>query len=261
MSNKTIYDYVSQKHIDQFKPTLLYIKQHSVTKKLYFGKTNQLSKFTQYNGSGTYWLRHIQKYGIENVETIWFCLFTDIESLVETAILLSETQDIVISENWANAIVETGISGSGVSSPRPSLAVYNRSEIGREQSRRNARINKTRESVIKSNETKAFKKAAGIKSKYGPKSVALHKETWAKNRANGLPDYRSSDRAKARMKLSREANSFMWEITHPNLEKESISGLTVFCRKHNLKIWELCSISETETYKGYSCKKLGPLVI
>lgn len=39
MTSFNIYNYATQSQIDNFKPTFLYLKQHSVTGKLYFGKT------------------------------------------------------------------------------------------------------------------------------------------------------------------------------------------------------------------------------
>ena len=51
-------------------PTYLYIKQHSITKKMYFGKTTRPDPM-KYKGSGVYWLRHIKKHGSRFVETIW----------------------------------------------------------------------------------------------------------------------------------------------------------------------------------------------
>ena len=45
--------------------------------------------------------------------TIWFCYFTEIETLVEFAVNYSKNQNIVESEDWANQIEETGIGGWG----------------------------------------------------------------------------------------------------------------------------------------------------
>ena len=42
-----------------FKPTYLYIKQHSITGKLYLGKTTK-QNLIKYTGSGKYWLRHLK---------------------------------------------------------------------------------------------------------------------------------------------------------------------------------------------------------
>lgn len=115
---------------NKFKPTFLYIKRHSKTGKLYFGKTTVLNKIESYTGSGTYWANHIKAYGIEFVETIWYCLFTEIDELVEFATQFSETQCIVESSDWANQIPEDGLSGSGVSMKRPDVSERNRLKKG-----------------------------------------------------------------------------------------------------------------------------------
>lgn len=93
-----------------YTPTYLYIKQHSVTGKLYFGKTTRDPK--KYLGSGTHWGRHIKKHGKEHVETLWYCLFFDKEIISEFALIFSEQQNIVESSDWLNIIPENGLDGA-----------------------------------------------------------------------------------------------------------------------------------------------------
>ena len=98
--------------LKEFKPTYLYIKQHSVTGLLYFGKTERShDHMLKYTGSGNRWLPHIKKHGKQFVETIWYCLFCDQEECTTFATLFSEQQKIVESDTWANYIVENGITG------------------------------------------------------------------------------------------------------------------------------------------------------
>ncbi len=121
---------ISDTKRNKFKPTFLYIKRHSKTGKLYFGKTTLLDKVESYNGSGTYWTNHIKANGIEFVETIWYCLFTEIDDLVEFATRFSSMNCIVESSEWANQIPEDGLSGIGVPMKRPDVAERNRSRKG-----------------------------------------------------------------------------------------------------------------------------------
>lgn len=93
----------------EFTPTYLYIKQHSITAKLYFGKTVKDPEV--YKGSGSRWTSHIKKHGKEHVETLWYSLFTDQESCTAFALLFSEQQRIVESSDWLNLIPENGIDG------------------------------------------------------------------------------------------------------------------------------------------------------
>jgi hypothetical protein len=89
-------------------PTRLYIKQHSITKKKYFGKTIRKDPL-KYLGSGKYWKDHINKYGKEFVETIWLSdLYYD-TSISEHALHFSYENNIVNSDNWANLIPENGL--------------------------------------------------------------------------------------------------------------------------------------------------------
>jgi hypothetical protein len=93
-----------------FIQTWLYIKKHNVTGLKYFGRTTQLDPI-KYPGSGTVWRRHIKKYG-NNVTTIWYHLYTDIESIKSDAISFSISHDIINSKEWANLVIEDGINGS-----------------------------------------------------------------------------------------------------------------------------------------------------
>ena len=91
------------------KPIYLYIKQHSITKLKYFGKTYKDPN--KYMGSGKHWLRHIKKHGINYVETIWYQLFTDEQELITYALNFSIQNNIVESSQWANLKNENGLDG------------------------------------------------------------------------------------------------------------------------------------------------------
>lgn len=93
------------------KPTFLYIKQHRITKKLYFGKT--FKNPLKYKGSGTHWSRHCSKHG-NDVETLWYCLFFEAEELTKFALQCSSLWNIVQSDQWLNLIIEDGLGGRGV---------------------------------------------------------------------------------------------------------------------------------------------------
>jgi hypothetical protein len=91
-------------------PTYLYIKQHSVTKKKYFGKTTSKDPH-KYNGSGPYWVEHIKKHGKEHVSTLWVSdLYYD-TSIVDVALQFSFENNIVKSKEWANRKLENGLDG------------------------------------------------------------------------------------------------------------------------------------------------------
>jgi hypothetical protein len=95
-----------------FRPTYLYIKQHALTGKCYFGKTTS-SDPVKYAGSGKHWVNHLKKHGYEHVETLWYCLFYEQEDLKKFALLFSDQQDIVKSDHWLNLMVENGLDGPG----------------------------------------------------------------------------------------------------------------------------------------------------
>jgi hypothetical protein len=95
-----------------FEPTYLYIKQHATTGKCYFGKTIKNDPI-KYKGSGIHWSRHLKIHGKDHVETLWYCLFLDQEECTKFALMFSEQQDIVKSEDWLNSVPEDGMSGKG----------------------------------------------------------------------------------------------------------------------------------------------------
>jgi hypothetical protein len=95
-----------------FIPTFLYIKQHSVTGLMYFGKT--IKNPETYLGSGKRWLNHIKKHGTEHVVNLWYCLFLDDETLSEFANQFSASNNITESVLWANLMPENGHSGGPV---------------------------------------------------------------------------------------------------------------------------------------------------
>lgn len=93
-----------------FRPTYLYLKRHKKTNLLYFGKTCN-KDVLNYKGSGKYWLNHIKKYGETDIETLWFCLFTERDLLYEFAISYSKQEDINNNPTYANMILEEGFNG------------------------------------------------------------------------------------------------------------------------------------------------------
>lgn len=86
----------------------LYIKQHRDTGLKYFGKT--VTNPYTYNGSGSYWRRHLLKHG-QNILTKEVFGFDNQEMCTEFALKFSKDNNIVHSKNWANLKEETGMDG------------------------------------------------------------------------------------------------------------------------------------------------------
>jgi hypothetical protein len=156
-----------------FKPTFLYIKQHSATGLLYFGKSSQKC-INRYKGSGTYWTSHIKKHGKSFVETIWFCLYVDQEELTKAAISFSNLWDIVLSEAWANLKIENGIDGTILGTKLSKESIAKRSatrkakgykpskesiEAGIATKKINGTLKKTAESIAKFKMTRSINKS------------------------------------------------------------------------------------------------------
>lgn len=88
----------------------LYIKQHQITKLLYFGKTAVYNPEV-YLGSGKYWKRHIKQHG-KFIDTLCIWEFDNQEECTQFALKFSKENNIVISDRWANLNEENGIDGA-----------------------------------------------------------------------------------------------------------------------------------------------------
>lgn len=94
-----------------YTPTRLYIKRHTLTGLMYFGKTIR-DDFEDYDGSGIRWTNHIDFHGREHVETVWVSdVFHEKDDIVDFALFFSDLHDIVASSKWANLIPEDGLHG------------------------------------------------------------------------------------------------------------------------------------------------------
>lgn len=84
----------------------LYVKIHNKTGMRYLGRTAQ-KKPSVYLGSGTYWLRHLKKYGNDH-RTIIIGRYFDLASLRGAGLYYSKLWDVVASDKWANLCLEDG---------------------------------------------------------------------------------------------------------------------------------------------------------
>jgi hypothetical protein len=104
----------------------LYVKTHATGLK-YLGKT--VGDPYKYKGSGTYWLRHLSKYGEEHTTEI--LLETDDKELFkEKALYYSKLYNVVESKEWANIVPEQGDGGDTSMSPAYQEAMKVRDRSG-----------------------------------------------------------------------------------------------------------------------------------
>jgi hypothetical protein len=93
-----------------FKPTRLAIKELNGLK--YFCKSVR-KDICSYTGSGKRWTNHVKKYGKKNVKTLWVSdWFYCPHHLQDFALMFSEYNNIVESNEWANLIPENGLTGN-----------------------------------------------------------------------------------------------------------------------------------------------------
>ena len=113
----------------------LYVKQHTITKLKYFGVTKKKNPF-KYIGSGTYWNRHISKYGKDRVKTLEVWGFDDLELCRDFALTFSQDNDIVTSADWANLVIEDTIiryTGGSAKHSASAKNMWNRSDYREKQ--------------------------------------------------------------------------------------------------------------------------------
>jgi hypothetical protein len=93
----------------------LLIKEHTDTGLKYLCKhvANSFSECEEYSGSGTYWKRHIKKYG-NKLKTTYLFHTDDKEEFKKIAKEYSIKFDVVNSKEWANLCYEEGQGGNTV---------------------------------------------------------------------------------------------------------------------------------------------------
>lgn len=93
----------------------LLVKIHKETGLKYLCKheANSIAECERYKGSGTYWKRHIKKYG-NNVDTFCIVYTDDKDYFTQQAKFHSNFFNIIESNEWANLVNEEGQGGNTV---------------------------------------------------------------------------------------------------------------------------------------------------
>ena len=238
-------------------PTYLYIKQHSVTRLKYFGKTTRKDP-VKYLGSGTFWNRHIKKHGEEFVETIWLSEpYTDTALLTEYALAFSEENSIVESKEWANLIVENGLDGRSHGS---TLSAETRAKISASRTGKTckpwsaetrAKISAIHKGRIFSDETKA-KMSAARKGKPGIiPSAEIRAKISVANKGRII-----SAETKAAMSISAKNKPPISDVTRARQSAAQIG------RTHSAETKaKMSAVGKTRIYQTIECPHCGIVCI
>lgn len=100
-----------------FKPTALLVMEHNITGLKYFCKTTMLDRVHRYKGSGLAWTKHLRENGFD-VKAGILGFYVEEKRCLEAAKKFSEENNIVDSNVWANAVVETGKNGCSMTGER-----------------------------------------------------------------------------------------------------------------------------------------------
>jgi hypothetical protein len=206
-----------------FKPTFLYIKQHSVTGLLYFGKTTRKDP-EKYMGSGVHWTRHINKHGKEHVVTLWYCLFYDKQECKEFALSFSKQQNIMKSKMWANLIEENGT---------------NYGHPGHHTTKTKIKIGKAKSNPSEETRAKLSKAKKGIPQ--GPNPLkgrpgnlnGMHHDNW--NKHSEKEKLRREKQSKTKRSKTKEQNLKSYSRRKSNEEKLKLSNINKMRRITRIK--------------------------
>lgn len=84
----------------------LMIKTHNKTNLKYLCITKK-DDYIKYTGSGKYWKNHLKKHGVD-INTVLLFQHDDYEIFVQECLYYSVLYNVVLDEEWANAIPEAG---------------------------------------------------------------------------------------------------------------------------------------------------------
>ncbi len=178
----------------EFRPTYLYIKQHSLTGLKYFGKTTRHPE--KYPGSGSYWQKHYRQHGKKYIVTLWSQLFNDKEECTRFALNFSKENNIVESDQWANLMPENGLDGGAMP--------------GRKQSEE--------EKLLRSKIMSGKKKSEEHKLHLRGKKRSPEYCKWNAERKKG----------------NTHRCTQIWELKSPGNEIIEATNMAQFCRENNL---------------------------
>lgn len=205
---------------ETFVPTWLYIKQHNKTGLKYLGKT--VKDPLNYYGSGLHWIRHLKCHG-KDVSTIWCQLYTDKETLVSTALSLSELHNIVESKEWANLKPENGLDGNVTGSKHSAKT-----------------IEKLKNRIFLPIRSERISNAVAARGSHNGRNNPNYGN---KRTAESIALQKRNQPSSAGAKNGR---AISWVITSPTGEKYSIFGeMKQFCRDHNLSASGMQVIADT----------------
>ncbi len=262
----------------------LYLKTHNKTGLKYLGKTIR-NPYT-YNGSGKYWLRHIEKHGCD-ITTEVLLETTDPKEIKKAGILYSEKWDIVNSDQFANLMVETGTGGHNPNAyteeARNKLLRTISSEEWRETVGKEAsnKMKLTRnnpewiESIGKESHQRLMvkRKETMDSEKWQEEKASVWKENLSKSvsTTRSSPEWKNTKGKEAYMKDSITKNDPEWRenVGKPSWEigarKQSQTKLDPnWIEEHRVKCEHCEQIVDTANYKrwhGKNCSIISPRLV
>jgi hypothetical protein len=235
-----------------FSPTYLYIKQHTITGKMYFGKTSKsLKHLLKYTGSGHRWKRHINMHGKENVVTLWYHLYDNPFDLVADALSFSYNMNIVNSETFLNLKIENGLDGNPLGNI-VSQETRQKQSIIRLGKKTKPASDETKRKISIANKGKCFRPTSiSIKYTNPEKWEETKKKLSIVNSKENNPFYGKKHSEESKIKSSK-TKSKLHDFMLPNGEILHCISVRQLCNQFNLKWGSVKKyFSRGASYKGY----------
>lgn len=200
-----------------FAPTALLVMEHNVTGLKYFCKTTLLNRVHRYKGSGTTWLSHLRTHGFD-VKVGLLGFYVEEARCLDAAKKFSVENNIVESDEWANAIPETGRNGGSMCGERnPFFGKKHKPESV--EAGRQKRIGKTTNKNAYRSPEQREKISAALKGRKNPAVSAA------------LTGKKLSDETKA--KIAEAGKKRIW--SHETREKIRQASLAQWAKVRELK--------------------------
>lgn len=274
---------ITQNIEENFRPTRLYIKELAGIK--YFGKSVK-EDIDKYLGSGTIWKDRIKKYGKENIKTIWvsdwfYCPYY----IQQFALMLSEINQIVESDDWANYRPEDGLAGGRVSTTfskgrkdtrtpeTKAIAAKKASEKLRGMKKPDGFGEKVRQRTLGSTLTESTKEKMKdawsderrTKQRERTRRQNLNRPTltcphckFESNNTGAMRRYHFDNCFIVKPKIKpvrskKEIRSTEWSFISPSGEIFKITNLRKFCQENNLNNGTMCDVAlgNRKQHKGW----------
>lgn len=221
----------------------LYVKTHNVTGLKYLGFTTQ-QDYHKYRGSGTRWLRHLNKHGI-NYSTELLYEGDSKDELQQLGEYYSTLYDVVKNRNWANLKPEKGEGGSFVATSESIKKVLETKRkngtlnTNTPESRKKAIATRRKNNTLNTNTPDSIRK--GLKTKKDNGTLSRTSDCISKmidtRSRNGTLNTRTADSIDKQRNTIQESGNNNFIKSNPSQQKKTCPHCNKLAGGGNFKRW------------------------